>query len=503
MTNLTTDANGLVQTSANTAVNPQYATPQALTDAYKYNVGDVSNIDVKNLTSSSNLVFPEMTQPSSTTASAYNAGYGTKMEQAKSAYDAEAAKQQEQAEEGANSARSGYWDYIKQKVGITEEKAAAVQSPEYLTKQKSVNDAYSAYQKSKQEQAAEIQAVQDSAQYPEMKSQAIAQINNKYALKNTNLATEYDIVNRDFQSAQDNIDKAAEIKMEAIQPFIDYYDKVLTINEGKLSKADENILNAKREEYQTLQQQEADNIKANGEAMIKYNSLGAGVTMNDTAEERGRKIASVGGELGYLTQIEKIKNQASITPGVGGDAPLYNGLSSPTATAVRGIVSGFKSEPQLTNFATIQDGYNFTQMINTDTKNPADDQALVYALAKALDPGSVVREGEYKTALTYSQSWAKAYGKSVEQAVAGTGFLSKTARENIKNVIETKYLSSKKSYDNLYGSYAAQINNLTGREDGSKFLRDYAVNTSSSLIPYKVGDTGKTTGGTGFTILPD
>lgn len=154
---------------------------------------------------------------------------------------------------------------------------------------------------------------------------------------------------------------------------------------------------------------------------------------------------------------------------------LYTGLSAPTATAVRGLVSKFSSEPTVQNFATIQDGYNFAQSISDTTVNPADDQALIYSLAKALDPGSVVREGEYATAQKYAQSWISSFGKGVEQAIAGTGFLSETARKNIKNVIETKYDSTKKSYTNLQDNYAKNISSLTGRDDGKNFLIDYVT----------------------------
>jgi hypothetical protein len=157
---------------------------------------------------------------------------------------------------------------------------------------------------------------------------------------------------------------------------------------------------------------------------------------------------------------------------------LYAGLTGPTATAVRARVNAFKSEPVVQNFSVLQEGYDFASRINTATKNPADDQALIYALAKALDPGSVVREGEYATAQKYAQSWVNAYGKGITQAIAGTGFLSQQARENIKRVIETKYESSKSSYDNLYKNYQGTINNLTGRNDADKFLTDYANTTA-------------------------
>lgn len=168
---------------------------------------------------------------------------------------------------------------------------------------------------------------------------------------------------------------------------------------------------------------------------------------------------------------------ATRAPSAGGgySDQLYAGLSPATATAVRSMVNKFGSEPLVQNFGTIQDGYLFTKSIKTDTKNPADDQALIYSLAKTLDPGSVVREGEYATAQKYAQSWVNAYGKGVTQAIAGTGFLSQAARENIKQVIESKYNSSAQSYNNLQNQYTNRINNLTGRDNASAFLIDYTT----------------------------
>ena len=154
---------------------------------------------------------------------------------------------------------------------------------------------------------------------------------------------------------------------------------------------------------------------------------------------------------------------------------LYSGLSTQTAAAVKSKVTKFATEQIVQNFQTIQEGYNFAASLSDTTQNPADDQALVYALAKALDPNSVVKEGEYKTALTYSQSWVKAFGKGIEQAINGTGFLSKEARENIKKTIESKYLTSKQSYDNTYNQYIKGINLLTGKVNAQDFLIDYAI----------------------------
>lgn len=159
----------------------------------------------------------------------------------------------------------------------------------------------------------------------------------------------------------------------------------------------------------------------------------------------------------------------------GGTDQLYNGLSAHTATAIRARVSKYASDNTIQNFSTVQDGYNFATSLDTNTKNPADDQALIYSLAKALDPGSVVREGEYATAQKYAQSWIAAYGKGISQALLGTGFLSTTARDNIKKTITEKFKSQQRSYEQTRGSYIQGINALTGRKDGEQFLTEFTT----------------------------
>jgi hypothetical protein len=179
---------------------------------------------------------------------------------------------------------------------------------------------------------------------------------------------------------------------------------------------------------------------------------------------------------GWDGDISKLKTiyGGSSDGGQPGDNPqLYAGLSAKTATAVRAQVAAFKSEPAVQNFAVIQEGRNFAGSLSDTTKNPTDDQGLIYALAKAMDPGSVVREGEYATAQKYAQSLVDSYGKGVTQAINGTGFLTEKARRQIKDTIEARYKASLGSYTHLENQYQTGINNLTGRSDGAKFVRDY------------------------------
>lgn len=211
-------------------------------------------------------------------------------------------------------------------------------------------------------------------------------------------------------------------------------------------------------------------LSSSGFAQKKVEQTPAGTSI---VEVNGRKILI--NDMTGQTIKDLGSSSAPNVVNPGEDPQLYSGLSSATATAVRSQVNAYKTEPVVQNFAVVQEGRNFANSLANTTQNPADDQALIYALAKALDPGSVVREGEYATAQKYSQSWISAYGKGVEQALAGTGFLSQTARENIKKTIEQKYNASKASYDNLSKEYQNSISGLTGRSDGSKFIKDYTV----------------------------
>jgi hypothetical protein len=64
-------------------------------------------------------------------------------------------------------------------------------------------------------------------------------------------------------------------------------------------------------------------------------------------------------------------------------------------TQVAGLRREFtsRSEP----FIAVRDGYSRV-LTGAEAKNPQGDMTLVYGYMKLLDPGSVVREGEYATA---------------------------------------------------------------------------------------------------------
>jgi hypothetical protein len=178
-------------------------------------------------------------------------------------------------------------------------------------------------------------------------------------------------------------------------------------------------------------------------------------------------------------------------------------------TQVAAKTRAFDSMPLVKRTQTMAEAVSFVDNMKPTTTNPLDDQALVYMFAKAMDPDSVVREGEYKTVQTYAQSWVQAFGKSVEQAIAGTGFLSQSARENMKATIRAKFAAARGQYDNVRRSYASQINRLTGAQDGDDYLTDFGgafpqqqggAAAAPTQTPVKVGDIRYKADGTKYKI---
>jgi hypothetical protein len=289
-----------------------------------------------------------------------------------------------------------------------------------------------------------------------------------------------------YSAAKEIADRSVQAKLEQQKNELDALQFFYTENKEELNKKDDRQFQTLIAERTRLLEEQENSLNRKNEYVLESLKNGAPANIVQAMQSAAtpEQALEIGGS--YIGKIEREQARASIaniysqindrnqdTVIPDADAPLYAGLNSSTATAVRGQVGAFKSEPVVTNFSTIQEGFNTVKGLSDSTRNPSDDQALIYAFAKVLDPSSVVRETEYATAQKYAQSWAQAYGKSVTQALNGTGFLSEDARKNIKQTIKNRYESSKKSYDSLRNNYADGINKLTGRDNGNDFIRDY------------------------------
>jgi hypothetical protein len=196
----------------------------------------------------------------------------------------------------------------------------------------------------------------------------------------------------------------------------------------------------------------------------------AGITLQDTPESARAKLGQ--------SRIYGEQVRPPMGPG-GGSSVTIPGIGTLTNTQIDNIsplVTAFRSEPIVQNYNTIAEGYEFANSISSTSKNAADHQALIYAFAKAMDPGSVVREGEYNTVQKYSQSLVKSYGKSVEQAINGTGFLSEQAINGIKQTIASRYNTAARNYGNIYNETSRRVELVGGLPQGAgtQFLNNYS-----------------------------
>lgn len=103
---------------------------------------------------------------------------------------------------------------------------------------------------------------------------------------------------------------------------------------------------------------------------------------------------------------------------------------------------------------TLEQGFAITKGFNVNTQNPYDDQALIFSFMKVLDPGSVVREGEFKTAQN-NASLLETFGANWQNAAEGKGMLLPEQRKRMLNTMKSLYTGKRQSYDYEIGQAEA------------------------------------------------
>lgn len=154
-------------------------------------------------------------------------------------------------------------------------------------------------------------------------------------------------------------------------------------------------------------------------------------------------------------------------------AAAQSGKATKTVNQAISVSSKFDSNPVVKRFTTIKEASDFASGLDAATKNPGDDQALLYAFAKAMDPDSVVREGEYATVQKYAQSWADNFGFNIQRVYSNSTFLTPEARQNMKNTILAKAKTVEVGYKNIYKETEAKLKAIG--EDPGTWLTDYGT----------------------------
>ncbi len=159
------------------------------------------------------------------------------------------------------------------------------------------------------------------------------------------------------------------------------------------------------------------------------------------------------------------------------DVKPYNTPKDPSGATNRrvdNLSSKFGSEPIVKKYNIVTDALQFARNVPEQNNNPQYDQALIYAFAKAMDPESVVREGEYATVQKYAQSWMDSFGFNAARILSNSEFLTPEARRNMKSVIEQRAKPVVDQYKNLRKQYGQQISQIT-KDDGESHLVDYGA----------------------------
>ena len=201
--------------------------------------------------------------------------------------------------------------------------------------------------------------------------------------------------------------------------------------------------------------------------------------------DKARRKAKEADDLGPDPTLQAIRE---LTLQNARNAPR-NALPPAVQRRVDAKAKAFDAQPAVRRVQTLAEAVSFTKSLDPNTTNPADDQALIYAFAKAMDPDSVVREGEYATVQKYAQSWASSFGFNAQRIFSNTQFLTPQSRANMKATIEKRFAAGKGQYDNLRKSYASQINRIVGSNEGDDYLIDYAAGFPDGGVVNDAPDT--------------
>lgn len=298
-----------------------------------------------------------------------------------------------------------------------------------------------------------------------------------------------------ISALQGNLDLATEYlseltktKSDQINNQYNYNEKLLSAISGAIDKKDQRVY----EEIKTA------NENSKREALDLENFKESILTK--ILEKNPNVSTTTINRIANATNRADVVNSASKHLGASiSDGSTNNILSSlPTSiqSKIISLADGLKTTDIVKKYNSTVDSINVVNSIDSNSKNPADHQQIVYAFAKSLDPDSVVRETEYDTIKKYAQGMISRYGKEISNAINGTGFLSDAAIKNIKATMNKTYESRKPLYENQVKETSRVINNIAGADVAKDLIIDYSGGVSG------LGTDNQTTTNN-VTITPD
>lgn len=238
-----------------------------------------------------------------------------------------------------------------------------------------------------------------------------------------------------------------------------------------------------------------------GELKEPYASAVAGLEMTQGSIYGQDDVAILGQEAvqkGYTTEAE-INNY--IRQGL-------NGITLPENT--KPIEEEFDSitklqtqyKPLVQEVRKLEEGYSTARDFDVKTTNPYSDQALIFAFMKVLDPSSVVREGEYATAVN-NASLLQSLAGQWQKSVSGEGLLKESQRKNILAEMKRIYSQKRAVYEEEL-TQAKTIGEQFGI-DPNLYLSGYDMpedTYSNGVMPGGFSTDDEVGKGAGYDTLP-
>jgi len=308
-------------------------------------------------------------------------------------------------------------------------------------------------------------------------------VKDTYGRRLADLAIRQSAANQNVTALETALDRKLELATASIKNDIEYYKDFELANLDILSKEE-------RQRVQDIvaekeRQMESVTKKETAIANILKEALTNGVNMPDNVVAQIQKAKSDLEAYAILA-----KNGISLAKaGTGG-----GGVLASLPTSIQGkIISQsekFSGSDIVKKYNSTVDSINVINGISSASENPADHQTIVYAFAKALDPDSAVKEGEYETIKKYAQSMVSRYGKEITNAINGTGFLSEKAISDIKTTMNNNLKSRTPQYENLKNETARVIDNIAGSPVASEILKDFSagIAPNEEVVKNQVND---------------
>ena len=464
---LKTDEKGLAKTSDYTAVNPLYATPQALAQAAKIQGQPITSSSLAN--NQNPLTLPETTGATSQTAGASVQGITEGLNQSSLALiKQEQDLKAQQAKAQADSQTSKIQGYIDKLMGKGQAQVQAEEQAGISQKTQELINITNEYNTKALEYRRMEEAVMKEGTLTDV--QKNARLREISRVKNTELADigiRQAVAQNNLKTAQDLVDRKIDLEYGDLKDIIGFQTQFLEMNREDLSKAEQNALNLRITENQRKYDEGlkigefAKQVAANGADASTITRVTNAKSMAEAIQAAGQFAGDVLERQIKQQQLAKLiaeteKAKESLPPGV--------------QTRVSTIANQFDNEPIVKEYNTIA---TTLDAVNSAGTTPTDDIQRVYAFAKIMDPNSVVREGEYKTVQEYAQALLQFAGLKTKRVFTNAGFLTDEARGFLVNTLNNRFKSTQKAYDNVYNEYGRRINKQTGRTDGLDYITDY------------------------------